>query len=40
VAPHPLFREFIGAALREKRALFPYEETKMEARPVEEAKGQ
>jgi CTP synthase len=39
VAPHPLFREFIGAALREKRALFPYEETKMEARSVEEAKG-
>jgi CTP synthase len=39
VRPHPLFREFIGAALREKRALFPYEETKMEARPVEEARG-
>jgi len=30
--PHPLFREFIGAALREKRALFPFEETKMELR--------
>jgi CTP synthase len=29
--PHPLFREFIGAALREKRALFPYEETRMES---------
>jgi CTP synthase len=28
--PHPLFREFIAAALREKRALFPYEETRME----------
>lgn len=24
--PHPLFRAFIGAALREKRSLFPYEE--------------
>lgn len=23
IEPHPLFREFIGAALREKRALFP-----------------
>jgi CTP synthase len=29
--PHPLFREFIGAALREKRALFAYEETRMES---------
>jgi CTP synthase len=29
--PHPLFREFIAAALREKRALFPYEETRMES---------
>ncbi len=28
--PHPLFREFIAAALREKRALFPYEEARME----------
>jgi CTP synthase len=28
--PHPLFREFIASALREKRALFPYEETRME----------
>ncbi len=36
VAPHPLFREFIGASLSEKRALFPYEETKMEARNVKE----
>jgi len=24
--PHPLFKAFIGAAIREKRALFPYEE--------------
>lgn len=28
--PHPLFRAFIGAALREKRSLFPYLETETE----------
>ncbi|MEK7332209.1 MAG: CTP synthase, partial [Nitrospirota bacterium] len=28
--PHPLFREFIGAALNEKRSLFPYAETEPE----------
>lgn len=34
-APHPLFRAFIEAALREKRSLFPYPEEKVE----EEGKG-
>ncbi|MEW6053830.1 MAG: CTP synthase [Nitrospirota bacterium] len=28
--PHPLFREFIGAALREKRSLFPHMEVNRE----------
>jgi CTP synthase len=28
--PHPLFKAFIGAALREKRSLFPYLEAKAE----------
>ena len=33
--PHPLFREFIAAALGEKRALFPHDETKVEAKKEE-----
>ena len=33
--PHPLFRAFIEASLREKRSLFPY----MEAKAEEESKG-
>ncbi len=33
--PHPLFREFIAAALGEKRALFPHNETKVEAQKEE-----
>jgi CTP synthase len=33
--PHPLFRDFIAAALGEKRALFPHNETKMEAKKEE-----
>jgi CTP synthase len=33
--PHPLFRDFIGAALGEKRALFPHNETKVEAKKEE-----
>jgi CTP synthase len=38
-SPHPLFREFIGAALREKRSLFPYdEEPKRVKKDVEEEK--
>src|SRR5512135_2324165 len=33
--PHPLFRAFIEASLREKRSLFPY----LEAKAEEESKG-
>ncbi len=36
--PHPLFREFIGAALNEKRSLFPYAETAHEADKSEKEK--
>ncbi|MDA8086309.1 MAG: hypothetical protein M0Z75_06360, partial [Nitrospiraceae bacterium] len=28
--PHPLFKAFIGAALKEKRSLFPFEEAEEE----------
>jgi CTP synthase len=31
--PHPLFREFIGASLKEKRSLFPYSEAISEKKP-------
>ncbi|MDO9289718.1 MAG: CTP synthase [Thermodesulfovibrionales bacterium] len=36
--PHPLFREFIGAALNEKRSLFPYTETEPEIGKSEKEK--
>lgn len=36
--PHPLFREFIGAALNEKRSLFPYTEATPEIGKSEKEK--
>jgi CTP synthase len=36
--PHPLFREFIAASLREKRALFQYDESKVEMKKDKEGK--
>ena len=36
--PHPLFREFIAASLREKRALFQYDESKVEMKKDKEEK--
>lgn len=36
--PHPLFREFIAASLKEKRALFQYDESEVEMKKDKEEK--
>jgi CTP synthase len=36
LAPHPLFKAFIGASLREKRSLFPYAEERARERSLDQ----